>query len=240
MKVGAIMSESPVTVRATDTIARAIALMLDRGISGLPVVDAAGALVGIVTEGDLLRRVETGTLRSRPRWLETLIPPGRLAEEYVHTHGRRVEDVMSPDVVSVPEDAPLDDVVKLMERRGIKRVPVTRAGALVGIVTRANLLQALASIIDFEDRPEPTDERIRKQILNEMRAQPWAPRTTVTVIVHDGNVDLWGTLLDERERAALRVIVENVHGVKAIRDHLAWVEPLSGTVVAAPDDDARA
>jgi osmotically-inducible protein OsmY len=103
-------------------------------------------------------------------------------------------------------------------------------------VTRANLLQALASIIDFEDRPEPTDERIRRQILDEMQKQPWAPRTTVTVVVHDGNVDLWGTLLDERERAALRVIVDNVHGVKAIRDHLAWVEPLSGTVVAGPDD----
>ena len=138
---------SPVVSVAPDaTVLQAVQIMLQRRISGLPVIDKDGRLVGMVTEGDLLRRVETGTQRRRPRWLEFLLGPGRLADEYTRTHGRKVNDVMTPDPLSVAEDAALEEIVKLMEKRQIKRVPVLRSEQVIGIVTRANLLHALAGV----------------------------------------------------------------------------------------------
>jgi CBS domain-containing protein len=152
-----IMTLEPVTVSPEASIVEAIQLMLQRKFSGLPVVDARGSLVGIVTEGDLLRRAETGTQRRRPRWIEFLVGTGRLATEYVHASGRKVIEVMTSDVRTVTEDASLDDIVHLMERYRIKRVPVVRAGKLVGIVSRANLLRALASVV-ADTKPVPTDD----------------------------------------------------------------------------------
>jgi len=146
MKASEIMTLGVVTVRPEASVKEAASLMLERGISGLPVVDASGRLVGIVTEGDLLRRVETGTERSRPRWLEFLLGPGRLANEYVHSHARKVQDVMTPGVITVSKDAPLQDVVSILEQRRIKRVSVTRGDKLVGIISRASLVQALARL----------------------------------------------------------------------------------------------
>jgi CBS domain-containing protein len=140
------MTGRVVTVAPDASVLEAIRLMLERHISGLPVIDASGALVGVITEGDFLRRVETGTERKRPRWLELVLGPRRLAEEYVHTHARRVEEVMTREPITVTEDTPLDDVVKIMERRRIKRLPVMRGSQLVGVVSRANLLHALAAL----------------------------------------------------------------------------------------------
>ena len=120
--------------------------MLQNRISGLPVVDAQGNLVGMVTEGDFLRRGEIGTQRRRPKWLEFLVGPGRLADEYVHPPAEKVEEVMTRDPVTVSEDDSLETVVELMERRRIKRLPVLRDGKMVGIVSRANLMHALASL----------------------------------------------------------------------------------------------
>jgi CBS domain-containing protein len=140
------MTGRVVTVAPDASVLEAIRLMLERHISGLPVIDASGALVGVITEGDFLRRVETGTERKRPRWLELVLGPRRLAEEYVHTHARRVEEVMTHEPITVTEDTPLDDVVKIMERRRIKRLPVMRGSQLVGVVSRANLLHALAAL----------------------------------------------------------------------------------------------
>src|SRR5262245_22298734 len=145
MRAADVMTPDPVCISPDASINDAVGLMLERRFSGLPVVDARGSLVGIVTEGDLLRRTETGTQRKRPRWIEFLMGPGRLATEYVQTTGRKVNDVMTPEVQTVTEEAPLDAIVHLMERHQIKRVLVVRDSKLVGIVTRANLLHALAS-----------------------------------------------------------------------------------------------
>jgi len=141
-KVSDIMTAEVISVRPSDTIAQAIQLMPQNRISGLPVMDDAGELCGIVSEGDLLRRAETSTARRRARWLELLLPPGRLADEYVHTHGRRIDEVMTDKVATVTEDVAVETVVTMMEQSGIKRVPVVRGGKVVGIVTRANLLSA--------------------------------------------------------------------------------------------------
>ena len=132
MRAADVMTPDPVCISPDASIADAIRLLLERKFSGLPVVDARGSLVGIVTEGDLLRRTETGTQRKRPSWIEFLMGPGRLATEYVQTTGRKVNDVMTPEVRTVTEDAPLDEIVHLMERHQIKRVLVVRDSKLVG------------------------------------------------------------------------------------------------------------
>src|SRR6187549_447638 len=131
---------------ASTCLAAAIRIMLQSRISGLPVTNSDGRLVGILTEGDFLRRIETGTQRRRPRWLEYLVGPGRLADEYTRSHGRKVREIMTFDVLSVTEDTPLDEVVRLMEKRRIKRLPVVRGNEVVGIVSRANLVHALAGL----------------------------------------------------------------------------------------------
>jgi len=233
MKASDVMSRNILSVGRDATIAEAIRLMLDNQISGLPVIDA-GRLVGILTEGDLLRRSETGTERHRPRWLEILMGPGRLAGEYVRTHGRKVEEIMTRDLVSVTTDTPLDEIVVLMERRRVKRVPVLDGDAPVGIVSRADLLRALARTLDEEPVAVVGDDEIRERILAELAKVSCVPRDGLTITVGDGAVGLDGVILDEKEREALRVAVENVPGVRAVEDRLVWVEPVSGTIIDAP------
>jgi CBS domain-containing protein len=237
MRAVDVMTVDPVSISPEDSIVEAIRLMLQRKFSGLPVVDSTGALVGIVTEGDLLRRTETGTQRKRPRWIEFLIGSGRLANEYVQASGRKVHDVMTYDVRTVTEDTSLDDIVQQMERYQIKRLPVVRGGKLVGIVTRANLLRALASVV-VEAKPVAAadDTSIRTKIYAELQKQPWAPVNMLDIVVRDGIAHLWGVVLDERQREAIRVVAENTAGVKGIEDHLVWVEPMSGMAVPAADE----
>jgi CBS domain-containing protein len=240
MKVSDVMSTAVISVPPTALIAEAARLMLDNHISGLPVVDGSGNLVGIVTEGDFLRRNETGNLRRRPHWLEFCLGPGRLADEYVHTHGRKVEEVMTRKVVSTGENASLGEVASLMERHRVKRLPVLHGRQVVGIVSRASLLHPLMVLMSDPTPPLPDDGAIRSRILAAVKKEPWGPRYTINVVVRDGTVDLWGTIFYEREREALRVLVENIPGVKSVRDHLVWIEPLSGMVFDAPAEDGHA
>jgi len=236
MRAADIMTQNVVSVQPETTILQAADLMLQHRISGLPVVDGDSHVVGIVTEGDFLRRAETGTQRQRPRWVEFLVGPGRLAEEYIRSSSRKIEDVMTRSVHTIAEDAPLSDVVELMERHRIKRLPVLRDQKLVGIVSRANLLHALASLAR-EIKSTPSDDlAIRETLLTELNRQSWAPLGLIDVTVRNGTVELWGTLLDERKRRALILAAENVPGVKSVRDHLVCIEPISGMVLGPPDE----
>lgn len=243
MKAADVMTQKVISVTPETTIAEAARLMLHHRISGLPVVDSGRTVVGVVTEGDMLRRVETGTERHHARWLEFLIAPGRLAEEYAHANARRVGEVMSADVVAVAPQVPLEDVVRLMERHHIKRVPVIEEGRLVGIVSRANLVRALVRNLPKRATGKAaSNAEIREHILAEIAKQPWGPRASVDVLVKGGIAELYGSITDERERNALRVLAENSPGVKTVVDHLVWVEPVSGLVVPAvgsepPADD---
>jgi len=231
MQIQDIMTQYVISVDPDDTVARAVRLMLQEHISGLPVIEKSGQLVGVVTEGDFLRRAETGTQRIRPRWLEFIAGPGRIADEYVHTHSRKVRDVMTPEPLTIGEDASLADAVSLMEKRRVKRLPVVRDGKVVGIVSRANLLRALVSAA-IEPTPARADDKtIREHIVAELKAAKWAPVAMIDVVVKDGVVDLWGTITDERERQALIVVAENTPGVKRVNDHTVWVEPMSGMVI---------
>jgi CBS domain-containing protein len=222
MKATDVMTHRVVWVGPDAPVSAAISLMLQHKVSGLPVVNDAGNVVGIVTEGDLLRRAETGTERQRKRWLEFLLGPGRVAVDYVHAHGRKVADVMTAEPLTVIEDTPLTEVVDLMERRRVKRLPVVRGRRLVGIVSRANLLQAMASLLPVVAAPSPGDATIRDRIMAEFSKESWAPLALVNVTVRDGVVDLWGSLIDERQRRAVCVVAENVEGVKQVRDHMVW------------------
>jgi CBS domain-containing protein len=234
MKVADLMTSFVVTVRPEAAIAYAAQLMLQHRISGLPVTDGDGAVLGIVTESDLLRRAETGTERRHTRWVSLLIGPGRLAQEYVLTHGRKVAEVMTERVFTVTMERPLADLVALMETKRVKRVPVLDQGRLVGIVSRADVMAALVGLLCEKPAAAMTDADIRSQILAEIDRQPWGPRGSVDVIVTNGIVVLKGAIIDERERAALRVAAENVPGVKAVHDRMVWVDTVSGIVIPRP------
>jgi CBS domain-containing protein len=237
MQVRDVMTRNVIAAKADDSILTAARLMLQNRISGLPVLDASGALVGVVTEGDFLRRSELGTKKRRPRWVEFLLGPGKLAEEYVHQSGRKVSEVMTPNPHTVSEDATLQTVVTEMERYRVKRLPVMRNGQLVGIISRANLLHALASLARETPAPSGDDAAIRDRILDASARQHWA--LGVNVVVKNGIAEIWGTIMDERERQATIVAVENVPGVKQVHDHLVWVEPMSGMAFPSAEDEAR-
>jgi CBS-domain-containing membrane protein len=234
MNVGDVMTTHVLSVPPDASVAVAAQLMLQKRISGLPVINDHGNLEGIVTEGDFLRRAETDTGRRRPKWIEFFMGPGRLADEYVRFSGRKVSNVMTHEVQTVPPDTPLEQVVRLMERHNIKRVPVVEKGKVIGIVTRANLLHAVAGFGGEITPVAPEDAAIRDRLLAALKDQPWTPVTAIHVTVSNGVVQLSGVITDERQRQALRVAAENIPGVKGVEDTIAWVEPVSGVVVEAP------
>ena len=239
MKARDVMTRDVVSIGPDATVLQAARLMLQHHISGLPVVDKDNALVGVLSEGDFLRRRETATERRRSRWLEFLMGPGKIASEYTHSHGQKVSEVMTDEVQTVDEDADLEAVVELMEKRRIKRVPVTRGGRMTGIVTRSNLMHAMVSMARGEPAAPKGDAEIRERLLAEIKTQEWAPAAMVNVVVRDGVVELWGAVIDDRQRAALKVAAENIPGVKAVKDHLVWIEPTSGMVIESPEDATK-
>ena len=237
MQVKDIMTTNVISIGADEPVVKAARLMLQNRISGLPVIDKEGELVGMVAEGDFLRRGELGTQRRRPKWLEFIIGPGKLAEEYVQTSGRKVEEVMTPDPWTIREDESLESVVEMMERRHIKRLPVTRGGRMIGIVSRANLMHALATLARDLPAPAGGDSAIRANIMAAIAKQDWAPH--VNVIVKDGVAELHGVITDDRERQGLVVAAENVAGVKKVHDRLVWVEPISGMAFPSSEDETE-
>ena len=223
MLASEIMTINVVTVSPDAGIAELVSLLIACRISGVPVV-SDGSVVGMVSEGDLLRRTELGTEHTRSHWLELTIPSDRLALEYVREHSRKVADVMTRDVVSVQHDNDVAEVAELLERRRIKRVPVLRNGALVGIISRANLVQALAlRLHGHSDRQVQSDLDVRSTIAVELARHRWGGfPSDVNVIVRDGVVHLFGSLHSEAEHRALLVAVETTPGVLETQDHMMF------------------
>jgi CBS domain-containing protein len=238
MIVSDVMTRKVLSVAPDDTVDNAVNLMLRHGISGLLVVDAQGTLAGVVTEGDLLRRDEIGTERHRPWWLRVLVSPGKQALDFTRTHGRKVSDIMTPEVICVDVATPLEEVVETMEKQRVKRLAVTEKGHVVGVIARSDLLRALLSHEreNVSTSTQQDDRTVRANILAALEAASWAPMTTLNVTVAKGVADVWGTITNADERRGICVIVENVPGVKAVHDHLVFVEPYTGTVIESPDD----
>jgi len=239
MRAHQIMTRSVITVTPQTTIVDAANLMLERHVSGLPVVDTNGKLVGIVSEGDFIRRSEIGTGRKRGRWLRFILGPGKSASDFVHEHGRKVSEVMTKSPLTITEDTALADIVEMMERNNVKRLPVVRDDKVVGIVSRANLLQAVASLAREVPDPTADDDRIRNRIVDALEKHGWCP-FGLNVVVRDGVAHLSGVITEEHARQAAVVAAENVEGVKTVHDHLCWVDAMSGVYLNSPEDEGRA
>jgi CBS domain-containing protein len=214
------MTADVVTARSDTTVSAIAALMTAHRISAVPIVDGQGRVLGIVSEGDLLRRQETGTERQRGRWLRAFTDPDTLAEEYAKAHGRSAAEVMTRDIVSVTEDTAVGAIVDLLERHGIKRVPVLRDGKLVGIVSRANLVRALAAAPQPRQELAAEDSAIQAQLAAEFKRRGFDRSVAGNAIVTEGIVHLWGAYATESEHKAMRVAAEEIPGVRQVVDHL--------------------
>jgi CBS domain-containing protein len=235
MRAHQIMTRDVITVTPHTTIEEAAKIMLETHISGLPVMDDAGRLVGIVSESDFLRRGEIGTGRRRPAWLQFFMGPGKAASEFIHERGRKVEDVMTRDPITVGEETPLEDIVGLMEKNDIKRLPVMSGRTLKGIVTRSNLLQAVASMAHEIPDPTADDGHIRDRIARAVSDTDWRP-IGFEVTVRNGIAHLHGIITTDEARQATIVAAENTAGVKKVHDHLCFVDTWSGFYVESPED----
>jgi CBS domain-containing protein len=212
---------SPVITVGDDATVQDVAkTMIARRISAVPVIDKAGKLVGVVTEADLMHRIEAGTERPYSWWLHMLSGDRAMAADYVKSHARKIADVMTREVKAAGPETPLVDIAELFETHHVKRVPiVNEAGDLVGIVSRANIVQAVASA-----RPKfeitLSDATIRQKLMEELKKQPWAHAHKLNVTVTRGIVDLWGTVESEQARKAINAAALNIPGVDAVNDHL--------------------
>jgi CBS domain-containing protein len=216
------MTTSIVSTTPDATVERCAELMLENGVSALPVLNAQQELVGIVSEGDLLHRAELGTDKvARPWWLGMLATRRSLADDYVHSHSKHVRDVMTSKVLAITSTASLTDIASMLESNRIKRLPVVDGGRLVGIVSRANLVQALASRGRAlkVTKTIPTDSSIRNELLDVLSKESWASSVHNNVIVTDGTVEFYGLVDSENERKAAQVAAENIAGVKEVIDH---------------------
>jgi len=214
-----VMKRDVVTIGPEDSVGDAAALMYKRGISGLPVVKD-GKVIGMLSEGDLIRRQEIGSDRPHHSWWLALFGNEDLARTYVRSHAKRVADVMTADLLTVGETASVAEIADIFAAHHVKRVPVLRDGKLVGLVSRANLIQALAGASQHEAGSiAASDDTIRAALLGELQRQPWWDDWLNNVVVSNGVVDLWGFFEAESDKAAARVAAENTPGVMAVHDH---------------------
>jgi CBS domain-containing protein len=229
MKASDIMTSKVITIGPTASVRDVADLMLGSHISAVPVIDEKGRLLGIVSEGDLLRRVETATERRRSWWLELFSSNESLAAEFVKMHARKVTDVMMPNVITADPDTPISEIASILEKNKIKRVPIMRDGRVVGIVSRANLVQALASVPPEAGAQGTIDDAtVRAQVEAQMNKNAWTKPWQLNVIVHDGVVELWGVVHSQIEKAAARVSAEEVPGVRYVKDNLVVWSDVSG------------
>jgi CBS domain-containing protein len=221
MKASDIMVSNVITIGVNATVHDVAQLLVEKRISAVPVVGGKGELLGIVSEGDLLRRAEVGTEKRRSWWLEAWMSKEALANDFVKSHARKATDVMTRRVVTAKPDTSLGEIATLLEQNGIKRVPIVAGGKVVGIVSRSNLIQALASATKTNGPQAKVDDAtIREKVMEQLKMRPWAKPWLVNVVVQDGTVNLWGVVDSQAEKDAARVAVETTPGVRAVSDHL--------------------
>jgi len=226
MKASDVMVSNVITVGPDASIQDVADLLLRNRISAVPVVGADGEILGIVSEGDLLNRPESETEHRRSWWLEALTSKETLAADYVKSHSRKVSDVMRRDVITAAPETPVAEVAALLEKHCIKRVPIVKDGRIVGIVSRANLLQGLASLKDKIPQARSDDSTIRDKVMAKLDNARWTRPALLSVTVQDGTVDLWGIVNSESEKKAVHVLAEVTPGVRAVHDNL-MIRPVS-------------
>lgn len=225
MRAKDIMTEDCVCIGVKESVYDAAELLLSARISAAPVVNEKGEVVGIVSEADLVRRAEIGTAPHKS-WLSRLLDTeASAAHDFVAAQTRRVSDVMTRKVITAPEDATLRELVALMERHSIKRIPIVREDVLVGVVSRADLLKALLSREPDSPVLQPTDKALRQAVIEALEKRPWTSRWPTNVFANDGVVHLWGFVEGDEVRQAYRVAAENVPGVRRVKSHLRSMPP---------------
>ena len=220
MNAADMMTSTVVTIGPEASVRDAAWTMLTHRISAVPVLDGQGRLVGILSEGDLLRRAESGTHRRRSWWGMFGAGSEELAAEFVKSHGRKVADVMSRNVITAREDTPVPEIARLMETHGIKRVPIVADGKLVGIVSRADFLTALTGVQQAAAAADGDDATLRAAILGRLGRMPWIQPSIVNVAVEDGAVELTGLADSHSQRRAVRIVVETTPGVRTVQDNM--------------------
>lgn len=221
MKAADVMTASVVTARPSTTVKQVAELMVTNRISGVPVVDEAGRLVGILSETDLLHRAETGTEKRRKWWLNAFIDADRLAREYAASHAHVASDIMTRTVTTVDAEAGLGDVADLLDRKNLKRVPVMSDGKLVGMLTRGDLVRALLVRQTAADAAAPSDAQgVEAAIKARMRREAWLDTSLVNFSVSGTAVELSGMAASADQRRALRLLVEDTPGVSRVDDRL--------------------
>jgi CBS-domain-containing membrane protein len=220
MKAADVMIHDVITVKPNDNVDHAIKLLLDNGVSALPVVDHDGKVVSVLSEADLIHREEIDTEKHHSWWLEGMLPASKLAGEFAKSHGHCVDEVMTIGAVTASEDASLAEIAMLLERHRIKRIPIVREGKLIGIVSRSNLIQALASLRPQIDTSAASDRKIRLDLLDRLHHQKWTHFGEINVIVKDGIVHLWGLVNSAAERKALLALAEEIPGVVKVVDEM--------------------
>lgn len=226
MQVSDIMTPTVFSVKADATVAEIAELLMKHKVSAVPVLADDGTLQGIVSEGDLMRRLAEDATEDRSWWMVKLTSPQSDAREFIKVHGRTAKEIMTQDVISVSEELGLAELARLLERNRIKRAPVVRDGKVVGIVSRSNLLQAIAGErgkTATEDRL--SDREIRTRVHQTLRNKDFATHGALNVIVEDGIVELWGWVESDTEREALVLAATEVPGVKDVKDHFGRVSP---------------
>ena len=224
MRANMLMTRSVVTVAADASVYDAAMVLLNAGISAAPVVDAGGKMIGIISEADLMHRPEIGTLPKKS-WLERLLADDAvLAKDFIRSHAHRVADVMTRDVVTAGPRATVPEIAALMQRHKVRRIPIVDGGKIVGIVSRANLLQGLL-VREPHDAEAPANETLRTAVLGALGKHGWASSRTTNVVAENGVVHLWGCVDSADARKAYQVAAENVHGVQRVKNHMMVIPP---------------
>lgn len=229
MQAADVMTREVISIHPRTEVREIVELMLSNRISALPVVDDSGRVIGMVSEGDLMRRTENRTERRDSWWLKDLFTPRNDPQEYIRSHGKRAEDIMTRSPITISEDTPLYKIAQTLEEKHIKRVPVVKDGKLVGIVSRSNLLQGFSATQQTK-AASADDHQIREHIMQEMRERLDISPNTTNVVVNGGVVDLWGLVETETQKHGAQVAAENAPGVREVRNHLG-VSPTSLTSV---------
>jgi CBS domain-containing protein len=235
MRVKDVMTPELIGIAESASLFDALSLMVERRVSALIVFDPIGVAVGVLSEGDLMRRAELGAEKRRPRWLEFLIGGGHAARDYARSHGRRVDEVMTRGVISIEADCELSDAVDVMLEKRVRRLMVVKDAEPVGVISRSDLVRALMRALPPQAQAR-SDAEIQAAIEAALANEPWAPVASVRVVVDNGVATLNGSITEESMGEGLKVLAENVPGVKAVHDRLAWIEPNSGYYMSAPGE----
>jgi CBS-domain-containing membrane protein len=220
MNASDVMVRDVVTVGPDEDVSKAVKLLVDHDISALPVIDSERRVIGVLSEADLIHRENIGTAKHRTWWLEAVTPASMLALDYAKSHGRKVSELMSEHVISADENTSLSELANILEKHRIKRVPILKDGKLIGIVSRANLIQALASAPPKDESNQLADRGIREAILERLAEQPWTDFGERNLVVTNGVVHLWGLVSSPEEHKALLALAESVTGVREVSDEM--------------------